>query len=50
MTTAAELEDLVHDHVFLGAAHDDHARRTMWVVALTALMITAVAQVMVWTR
>ncbi len=28
-----------HDHVFLSAAHDDHARRTLWVVALTAAMM-----------
>ena len=49
MTTAAELEDLVHDHVFLGAAHDDHARRTMWVVALTALMMVAEIVAGYWT-
>ena len=49
MTTAAELEDLVHDHVFLGAAHDDHARRTMWVVALTALMMIAEIVAGYWT-
>ena len=29
----------VHDHVFLGAAHDQNARRTRWVVALTAGMM-----------
>jgi cation diffusion facilitator family transporter len=28
-----------HDHVFLGEAHDDNARRTLWVVALTAAMM-----------
>ncbi len=28
-----------HDHVFLGAGHDDNARRTLWVVVLTALMM-----------
>jgi cation diffusion facilitator family transporter len=28
-----------HDHVFLGAAHDTHERRTRWVVALTAGMM-----------
>lgn len=32
---------LTHDHVFLGAAHDDNARRTLWVVVLTALMMVA---------
>jgi cation diffusion facilitator family transporter len=30
---------LRHDHVFLGAAHDTHERRTRWVVALTAGMM-----------
>lgn len=29
----------LHDHVFLGANHDDNARRTLWVVALTAVMM-----------
>lgn len=28
-----------HDHVFLGSAHDTHARRTAWVVILTAAMM-----------
>lgn len=28
-----------HDHVFLGARHDENARRTLWVVALTAAMM-----------
>ncbi|MGU3314111.1 CDF family Co(II)/Ni(II) efflux transporter DmeF [Sphingomonas sp. M6A6_1c] len=28
-----------HDHLFLGTAHDAHARRTRWVVALTAVMM-----------
>ena len=28
-----------HGHDFLGAGHDDNARRTRWVVALTALMM-----------
>ncbi|MCP1464537.1 CDF family Co(II)/Ni(II) efflux transporter DmeF [Pseudomonas sp. S3E17] len=30
-----------HDHVFLGAAHDDNARRTLWVVMLTVVMMVA---------
>lgn len=34
-----ELDALTHDHVFLGEGHDDNARRTLWVVALTALMM-----------
>lgn len=49
MTTAADLEDLAHDHVFLGAAHDDHARRTLWVVGLTALMMVAEIVAGYWT-
>lgn len=28
-----------HDHVFLGSAHDDNAKRTLWVVALTVAMM-----------
>ncbi|WP_424813687.1 CDF family Co(II)/Ni(II) efflux transporter DmeF [Roseococcus sp. YIM B11640] len=28
-----------HDHVFLGSRHDAHARRTLWVVLLTATMM-----------
>ncbi|AZD15289.1 CDF family Co(II)/Ni(II) efflux transporter DmeF [Pseudomonas chlororaphis] len=35
---------LTHDHHFLGAAHDENARRTLWVVALTfAMMIGEIA-------
>lgn len=30
-----------HDHVFLGARHDRHERRTLFVVALTAAMMVA---------
>ncbi|WLI27779.1 CDF family Co(II)/Ni(II) efflux transporter DmeF [Pseudomonas rhodesiae] len=30
-----------HDHVFLGAAHDKNARRTLWVVMLTVAMMVA---------
>lgn len=29
----------VHKHNFLGISHDHHARRTRWVVALTAIMM-----------
>ncbi len=29
----------VHNHVFLGAAHDENAKRTLWVVALTVVMM-----------
>lgn len=31
----------LHDHIFLSAAHDQHARRTRWVVALTLIMMAA---------
>lgn len=40
MTTQA-LDHLKHDHVYLGRDHDRNARRTMWVVALTAAMMVA---------
>jgi cation diffusion facilitator family transporter len=35
------VEDYRHEHVFLGARHDDNARRVWTVVALTAAMMTA---------
>lgn len=37
--TLPDTDPLTHDHVFLGPAHDDNARRTLWVVALTATMM-----------
>jgi cation diffusion facilitator family transporter len=39
MATQLELEDLGHAHDYLGPAHDENARRTRWVVALTAVMM-----------
>jgi cation diffusion facilitator family transporter len=39
MATLSELDAYTHEHVFLGAAHDENARRTRWVVALTAVMM-----------
>ena len=39
MATRFDLEDFAHNHVFLGATHDDNARRTLWVVALTTVMM-----------
>ena len=39
MATRFELEELARDHDFLGASHDRNARRTMWVVALTSVMM-----------
>jgi cation diffusion facilitator family transporter len=40
MTAAPNTAPLAHSHDFLGAAHDENARRTLWVVALTAVMMT----------
>ncbi|MBN9554092.1 MAG: CDF family Co(II)/Ni(II) efflux transporter DmeF, partial [Alphaproteobacteria bacterium] len=34
-----EASHLVHEHVFLGASHDRNARRTLWVVVLTVIMM-----------
>ena len=34
-----ETDSLAHDHVFLGEDHDANTRRTLWVVALTSLMM-----------
>ncbi len=39
MATEREIVSLAHDHVFLSERHDDNARRTLWVVALTAAMM-----------
>ena len=39
MSFDSEIEALAHDHVFLGKRHDENARRTLWVVALTAAMM-----------
>jgi len=39
MSLDTELEQLTHDHAFLGNSHDRNARRTLWVVLLTAGMM-----------
>jgi len=39
MSLRPDIDALKHDHVFLGAGHDENARRTLWVVALTAIMM-----------
>ncbi|QTH21656.1 CDF family Co(II)/Ni(II) efflux transporter DmeF [Rhizorhabdus wittichii] len=39
MASRFEIEAQAHAHDYLGAAHDDNARRTAWVVALTAAMM-----------
>ena len=36
-----EIDALTHDHNYLGKRHDENARRTLWVVALTAVMMVA---------
>lgn len=41
MATHFELEQLGHGHDFLGASHERNAKRTLWVVALTAVMMVA---------
>lgn len=35
----ARSEALAHDHVYLAASHDSNARRTLWVVGLTVVMM-----------
>jgi cation diffusion facilitator family transporter len=39
LATYDELEILRHDHVFLDCAHNENARRTLWVVILTTVMM-----------
>jgi cation diffusion facilitator family transporter len=39
MTLTPQASHFSHDHMFLGANHDDNARRTLWVVALTFVMM-----------
>ncbi len=41
MATLPEIDAFTHEHSFLGASHDENARRTRWVVALTAAMMIA---------
>ncbi|SFP33451.1 CDF family Co(II)/Ni(II) efflux transporter DmeF [Sphingomonas rubra] len=38
-----------HAHDFLGEAHDENARRTLWVVALTAVMMVGEVAAGYWT-
>ncbi|MFS2112408.1 CDF family Co(II)/Ni(II) efflux transporter DmeF [Sphingomonas sp. Sphisp140] len=49
MASLSEIEALAHEHVFLGAAHDENARRTLWVVALTAVMMVGEIVAGYWT-
>lgn len=39
MNRPRDMENLIHEHVYLGDHHDGNARRTNWVVALTAVMM-----------
>ena len=39
MATLPDIAGHTHDHVYLGSSHDENARRTLWVVALTAVML-----------
>jgi len=39
MMSRQDIDALTHDHVFLGDRHDENARRTLWVVGLTAVMM-----------
>ena len=38
-----------HEHVFLGSAHDENAKRTLWVVMLTVVMMVAEIAAGAWT-
>jgi len=49
MATLPEIEAPAHEHVFLAASHDDNARRTLWVVALTAVMMAGEIAAGTWT-
>ena len=39
MNLTPQIDRHSHDHQFLGASHDENARRTRWVVALTVVMM-----------
>ncbi len=39
MTLTPQAPSFTHSHVFLGDAHDENGRRTLWVVALTFVMM-----------
>lgn len=44
-----DIAQLGHAHVFLGSDHDGNARRTGWVVGLTAVMMVAEILAGLWT-
>ena len=39
MASQPEIDRFIHEHAYLGASHDQNARRTLWVVLLTAVMM-----------
>lgn len=39
MSLDDDIDALTHSHVYLGTRHDENARRTLWVVLLTAAMM-----------
>jgi len=39
LATFPDIDDLTHNHIYLGSAHDERGRRTQWVVALAAGMM-----------
>lgn len=39
MATLPNLDGHTHNHVYLGSSHNENAKRTLWVVALTAIMM-----------
>jgi cation diffusion facilitator family transporter len=39
MTSKPQAAPFAHDHMFLGDSHDENARRTLWVVVLTFVMM-----------
>lgn len=49
MNAPVDLDAYTHDHMFLGAGHDENARRTLWVVALTAVMMVGEIIAGYWT-
>lgn len=49
MTAAVTAPPHAHDHVFLAADHDANARRTLWVVGLTAVMMVVEILAGWWT-
>ncbi|MEA3004162.1 MAG: hypothetical protein QOH81_2950 [Sphingomonadales bacterium] len=47
--SGSDIGAYIHAHDYLGASHDDNARRTRWVVLLTAAMMVAEILAGYWT-